>query len=162
MKNLRNLFILFISIIALNSCSKEDNPPPCPIRESISIKVNGEFIPFISGGRGIDLDNDGSGHTLTLWFDSITLNPQDEPSYSIILKLPFKKDGTNVLEEFYFSRIENTTYTQGFFDIEELQSEVFVNRNTCFITKFSGTTIIEGTEIAITDGIINLIYDEPF
>ena len=162
MKNLRNLFILFISIIALNSCSKEDNPPPCPVKNSISLKVNGEFIPFVSSGRDITLDLDGSGHTLTLWFESITPNPQEQPSYSIILKLPFKKDGTNVLEEFYFSRIENTTYTQGFFDIEELQSEVFVNRNTCFIAKFSGTTIIDGTEIAITDGIINLIYDEPF
>ena len=162
MKNLRNLFILFISIIVLNSCSKEDNPPPCPVRESISIKVSGEFIPFVCSGRDITLNLDGSGHRLTLWFESITPNPQEQPSYYFILKLPYKKDGTNVLEEFYFSRIVNTTYTQGFFDLEALQSDVIVNRNTCFITKFSGTTIIEGTEIAITDGIINLIYDEPF
>ncbi|HAT75264.1 MAG TPA: hypothetical protein DCS19_00055, partial [Flavobacterium sp.] len=116
---------------------------------------------FQISGWGLDLDNDNSGHTLTLQIFSGILNPQQD-SYAITLKLPYKKTGTNIIEEFNYFRVQNTSSFEGNFVPGELQSKVKVNRNTCFSATFSGRAIIDGNEIIITEGIINHVYSNPF
>ncbi len=163
MKEIRNLLFILTGLILLNSCSSDDdNSNPCPQSEIISMKINGELKQFEVNGWGIDLDNDGSGHTLSLWLFTGVLQPQQD-SYAITLKLPYKNTGTNIIEEFIYFRVQNGTSAESDFVIEgELESNVVVNTNSCFSATFSGSAIVNGNEIVITDGIVEHIYDEPF
>ncbi len=160
MKNIQFSLLVFISLFILNSCSNDDEPS-CPQTENISMKINGEIKQFEVNGWGIDLDNDNSGHTLTLWLETGVFNPQQD-SFAITLKLPYKKTGNNIIEEFNYFSAQNATTHQGNFVQGELQSTVTVNKSTCFSATFSGRAIIDGNEIIITEGIINHVYDDPF
>lgn len=161
MKNVKYLLLIIISISLLNSCSKNDDETSCPETENVSMKINGEQKQFVVTGWGIDLDNDGSGYTLSLWIDNGVINPQQD-SYSIVLKLPYKKRGNNIIEEFNYTRIQNATSFSGDFVQGELESKVSVNKNSCFSATFSGNLIIDGNQVIITDGVFNHTYDEPF
>jgi hypothetical protein len=163
MKEIRNLLFIFTWLILLNSCSSDDdNSNPCPQSQIISMKINGELKQFEVNGWGIDLNNDGSGHILSLWLFTGVFQPQQD-SYAITLKLPYKNTGTNIIEEFSYFRVQNGTSAESNFVIEgELESNVVVNSNSCFSTTFSGSTIVNGNEIVITDGIVEYVYDEPF
>ncbi len=125
------------------------------------MKINGEIKQFQISGRGIDLDNDNSGHTLTLYIHNGVLTPQQD-TYDITLKLSYKKTGTNIFEEFNYLRVQNGNSSQVNFILDELQNKVTVNKNTCFSATFSGHAVIDGNEIIITEGIINHIYNDPF
>lgn len=161
MRNIRCLLIVFISLFILNSCSGDDDSPSCPTTENISMKINGELKQFTISGWGIDLDNDGSGHTLSLWIYNGVFNPQQD-TYQIILKLPYKKTGSNVIEEFYYSRTQNGSSSEVDFVTGEFQSKVTINKNTCVSATFSGNVVLDGNEIVITEGVFNHVYSEPF
>jgi hypothetical protein len=160
MKNIQYALLLFISQFILNSCSK-DNEPSCPQSENISMKINGEIKQFEISGWGIDLDNNNSGHTLSLQIFSGVFNPNQD-SYAITLKLPYKKTGANIIKTFNYFRVENGSSFESDLALGELQSNVTVNKNTCFSATFSGRTIINGNEIVITEGVINHVYSNPF
>ena len=125
------------------------------------MKINGEAKQFVISGWGIDLNNDYSGHTLTLQITSGTYYPQQD-TYDITLKLPYKKTGTNIIEEFNYFRVQNTSSSASDFVLGELQSKVTVNKSSCFSATFAGKAIVDGNEIIITEGIINHVYSEPF
>lgn len=162
MKKFRNLLIAFVGFTSLNSCSNDDDSNPCPQAEIISMKINGELKQFDINGWGIDLDNDGSGHTLSLWLFTGVLQPQQD-SYAITLKLPYKNTGVNIIEEFNYFRVQNGASAESDFVVQgELESSVIINTNSCFSATFSGNAMVNGNEIVITDGIIEHIYDEPF
>ena len=161
MKNILYLLLILTSSFTLSSCSKDNETPACPQSENISMKINGEFKQFQISGRGIDLDNDNSGHTLTLQLFSGVIYPQQD-SYYITLKLPYKKTGNNIIEEFNYNRIQNLSSSEANFVLGELKSSVTVNKNTCFSATFSGRAIIDGNEIIIIEGIINHVYSNPF
>lgn len=164
MKKIKHFVIILINLILLNSCAKdsEDNrDQPCPKNEIVSMKINGEVRQFEVIGRGIDLDNAGSGHTLHLNLFTGVFSPQQN-SYAITLKLPYKGIGNNIIKEIGYLRVHNATSIEGDFLQGQLQSEVKVNSNTCFSATFSGSAIINGNEIIISEGIINHIYDDPF
>ncbi|MDT0689159.1 hypothetical protein RM549_05145 [Salegentibacter sp. F188] len=160
MKNIGLLFIIFNGILILNSCS-EDDAQPCPQTEVISMQINGQVKQFHIDGNGIDLDRDGSGHTLSLWLSTGVFQPQQD-SYAITIKLPYKKTGTNIIEKFNYFRVQNGSSAESDFVEGELQSEVIINTNSCFSATFSGRTIVDGNEIVITEGTITHIYNEPF
>ncbi len=160
MKNINSFFLLCIGLLFFN-CSEDDTQVPCPQTETISMQINGETKEFTVYGRGIDLDNDGSGHTLGLWLSSgVFASPQD--TYTIILKLPYKKTGANIVEEFTYIRAQNGSSAEGNFVEAELESNVTVNTNTCFSATFSGRATIGGNEIIITEGNLSHIYNDPF
>lgn len=161
MKNLQYLVLFFTGLLILNSCSEDHEADPCPKAEIISMKINGELKQFVVNGRGIDLDSDGSGHTLTLWLFSGVLQPQQD-SYAITLKLPYEKTGTNIIEEFRYFRVHNGNSAKGYFSDGEFQSEILSNTSSCFSATFSGRTMVDGNEIVITEGVIDHVYDEPF
>jgi len=160
MRNIRYILIIFVSQFILNSCSDDDGPD-CPASENISMKINGEIKQFVVSGRGIHLDNDNSGHTLSLKISAGVFGPTQD-SYAVTLKLPYKKTGVNIIEEFNYFRVQNLSSYEGDFVMGELQSNVTVNKNTCFSATFSGKAIINGNEIIITEGIINHTYADPF
>jgi hypothetical protein len=85
-----------------------------------------------------------------------------QDSYSISLKLPYKKTGNNIIEEFYYFRVQNTTALEAYFVPGEFQSNVTVNTKNCISLTFSGSAIIDGNEIFISEGIINHVYSDPF
>ncbi len=161
MKNIKCSLTIFISLLILSSCSKENDTQSCPESEIISMKINGEVKQFEVSGWGIDLDNDNTGHTLMLQLFNGVIYPQQD-SYDITLKLPYKKTGTNIIEEFNYFRVQNVSSAEGNFVLGEFNSRVTVNKNTCFSATFSGRAIIDGNEIIITEGIINHVYSEPF
>ncbi|GGD30748.1 hypothetical protein [Flavobacterium orientale] len=159
MKPIKLFGCIVLSLFLLNSCSSDDGPS-CPQTETITMKINGEPMEFQMSGRGIDLDNDGSGHTLSLYLSNGTFSPQN--SYSITVKLPYKRKGTNILEEFIYTRIQNTTVTEGDFVAGTLLSKVNVNTKNCISMTFSGSLIIDGNEVVITDGKIEHVYNDSF
>ncbi|WP_179320108.1 hypothetical protein [Winogradskyella helgolandensis] len=161
MKQIKYALVIFISLLVLNSCSNDDDVVSCPQTENATMKINGELMDFQIFGRGIDLDNDGSGHTLSLYLSRGVYSPQQD-TYAITLKLPFKKTGTNIIEEFNYLRVQNASSSEGDFVQAELQSSVTVNKNTCFSVTFSGSATINGNEVVITDGVINHTYNDPF
>lgn len=162
-RKIRNLILVFTGLIILNSCSNDDdNNNACPQSKTIAMKINGELKQFEVNGRGIDLDNDGSGYTLSLWLFTGVLQPQQD-SYAITLKLPYKSTGGNIIEEFNYFRTQNGTSVESDFVAQgELESNVIVNTNSCFSATFSGSAIVNGNEIVITNGIVEYIYDDPF
>jgi hypothetical protein len=161
MKNSICSLLLFTSIFIFSACSEDNATQTCPESETISMKINGELRQFQIVGWGIDLDNDNTGYTLTLQIVSGVFSPQQD-SYDITLKLPYKKTGTNIMEEFNYFRVQNGSSSEGDFVQGALQSSVTVNKNTCFSATFSGSSIIDGNEIIITEGIINHVYSDPF
>ncbi len=161
MKIIKNLTLILLSIFVLNACSKDDDTPSCPTIEKVTMKINGEYKIFTVDGWGIDLNQNDSGHTLFISFSSGTFSPQQN-SYSFTMKLPYKKTGNNIIKSFDYLRVENaTSYTVDFAQ-QELTSKVTVNRNTCFSATFSGKATVNGTEITITEGVIDNVYDDPF
>ncbi|MBU2929913.1 hypothetical protein [Winogradskyella psychrotolerans] len=161
MKSIKYGLITFISFIILNSCSNDDDAVSCPQTENATMTINGEVMDFQILGRGIDLDNDGSGHTLSLNLASGFYTPQQD-TYAVTLKLPYKKTGTDIIEEFNYLRVQNGSSAEGDFVQSELISNVTVNKNTCFSATFSGSAIIGGNEVVITEGSINHTYSDPF
>jgi hypothetical protein len=161
MRNIKYSLMIFASLFVQQSCSKEKDATTCPETEYISMKINGETMQFKASGRGIDLNEDGLGHTLSLFNFAGVLSPKQD-SYSITLKLPYKKTGIDIIEEFSYFRVQNTSSARVDFVQGELHSEVNVNTNTCFSATFSGRAIIDGNEIIITEGTMNRIYSEPF
>jgi hypothetical protein len=161
MRKIKFLLTVFISLFIFNSCSKDNDDPTCPEIENISMKINGEVKHFQIIGWGIDLNNNGSGHTLSLQIFTGVFNPQQD-SYNITLKLPYKKTGSNIIEEFNYLRVQNGTSSEVNFVSGEFQSKVTVNKNTCFCGTFSGRVVVDGNEIVITKGILNHVYTNPF
>lgn len=161
MANIKYAVIIFISLFLLNSCSKDEDELSCPETETVSMKINGELMQFQLFGRGIDYNGGDSGHTLSLYLVTGTYYPQQD-TYNITLKLPYKKTGKNIFKEFIYLRIQNLTSVESDFVQSELQSEVTINRSTCFSATFSGRAVIDGKEVIITEGIINHVYSDPF
>lgn len=161
MRNILCLFIIFIGLFVLNSCSENNDISSCSLNENISMKINGDFKQFQIIGWGINLNNSNLGHTLHLQIFTGVLNPSQD-SYEIILKLPYKKTGSNIIEEFNYFRIENGSSLEVNFVLGEFQSSVTVNNNTCFSATFSGSIIIDENEITITEGVFNHTYSNPF
>jgi hypothetical protein len=158
---MKNIVTILISLFVLNSCSNNSDEPNCPENELASMKINGEEMQFAVSGWGINIDNDGIGHTLKIQLTAGVVSPQQN-SYSVTLKMPYKKVGNNIIEGIYYLRVQNATSVEGNFIQAEVQSKVTVNKNSCISATFSGNTIIDGNEVTISDGIIQHVYDDPF
>ncbi|MBW8241586.1 hypothetical protein K1F50_02155 [Muricauda oceani] len=162
MKKQLHLLMFFVSLPLLNSCSDDDSQQPCPETEIASMEINDELKQFDINGRGIDIDNDGTGHTLSLWLMTGVLQPQQD-TYAITIKLPYKQTGINIIEEFNYFRVQNGTSSEiDFIAQGKLESNVKVNTNSCFSATFSGSVVLNGNEIIITEGIVEHVYDDPF
>ncbi|MEM0543317.1 hypothetical protein WFZ85_11880 [Flavobacterium sp. j3] len=98
---------------------------------------------------------------MTLHLVTGVYTPQQD-TYDIILELPYKKTGTNVVEAFKYFRVANGNSFQGDFALSELETKVTVNTNTCFSATFSGRATIGNSEVIITEGIIMHVYTDPF
>ncbi len=161
MKKYIGLLLIFICLSILYACSDDDSQT-CSETEMASMEIDNELKQFDINGRAIDLDNDGTGHTLRLWLMTGDLQPQQD-TYAITIKLPYKQTGNNIIEEFRYSRVQNGTSSEIDFVAQgELESNITVNTNSCFNATFSGNVILNGNEIIIGDGIIEHIYDDPF
>lgn len=156
MRHLKFTITILISFLFLNSCSKEEDSLPCPQTENISMKINGEEMQFRAMAWGIVQEP-----TLELEIAAGVFAPQHN-SWSLSLKLPYKKTGNNLIEELLYTRVINSTTVQGYFEPGDLQSQVTVNTKNCISLTFSGRIVIDGNEIVITDGIINYVYPKAF
>lgn len=160
MKKNKYFLLIFTCFLILNACS-DDDIQTCPQAEIASMQINGELKQFDISGWGINLDNDGSGHTLSLMLFTGVFQPQQD-SYSVTIKLPYKKTGENIVEEFNYFRVQDGTSAEGDFVQGEFESKVLVNTNSCFSASFSGSAIIDGNEIIIQEGVVEHVYAEPF
>lgn len=156
MRHLKFTITILISFFFLNSCSKEEDGLPCPQTENISMKINGEAMQFRAMGWGI-----GQDETLELQIAAGVFSPEHN-SWTLSLKLPYKKTGNNIINELHYSRVNNSTTLQGYFEPGDFQSQVTVNTKNCVSLTFSGSIVIDGNEIVITEGIINYVYPKPF
>lgn len=161
MKNLQYFVMLFLGLFLASSCSKDTEPQACPQTENISMKINGEEKEFEMQGWGIEINKDGTGHTLQLVIASGVFSPSQD-SYSISMLLPYKKTGENIIEKFKYLRVQNATSAGGDFVPGNLQSTVTVNSSTCISMSFSGSLTIDGDEIIISEGIISHTYPKAF
>ncbi|RZK04901.1 MAG: hypothetical protein EOO46_16245 [Flavobacterium sp.] len=153
------LLILFVSIsFILSSCSDDDAPEiPCSPTK-LTMKVNGEASEQVAGGRGIDWHWTRKIHILHLNFYT-DIHTQGLSSLSI--SLPFKKTGKNIIEQFGFNEIVDGEFVFRNLIGEDFETEVIINRSTCFYATFSGKFVLNGQEIEITDGIVSYEYEEP-
>jgi len=136
----------------LLSCSNDDNNGVSLDPEtSISMKINGVEYDFQNTGYGIDLVQ--GGHKLTLWMMSY-----DNPYKDIIISLKFKKKGKNVIDV-----ISYTSYEEQIVDLQSisLTDEVFVNSQNGFKAEFEAVFQNGEELIIISEGKINVVYDEP-
>lgn len=160
MKNKISIISVFLLVFCFvfSSCSDDNSEPPC-LETNVSMVINGELQNFYVLGRGIDLRQ--NGYELSLSFDRRNNEiPLREQGISIVL--PYKKTGANLIESFYYHQYFDGVSFDGDFIDGEFESEVFVNRNTCFYATFSGKLNNGNQEIVITDGIISVEYDPPF
>jgi hypothetical protein len=158
MRNIKLNFLLLLLTVLSLSCSKEDNNDVC-LETNISMVINGELQTFQATGRGIDLNQDG-GYTLRIWLSRGSTNPLLEQS--ILLVLPYKKRGDNVLENFMYNQYTNGTTFNGDFTNGTMESKVITNSRTCFYATFSGTFNDGNQEFVITDGKLNYQYETSF
>jgi hypothetical protein len=154
--------VFFISVIVLlSSCSKDDSKSDenASCQETkITMLVNGESQSFHAYGRGIDIRSDG--YELSLNFGREEQNPYQEQS--IVLHLPYKATGQNIIEQFIYSQYKDNTLFRGDFLEGELQSNVITNTKNCFRMTFSGKLSDANQEVVITEGKISYTYEEPF
>lgn len=158
MKTLKHLILILTAIFLLNACS--DDGDTCPSNNFITATINGEERQFVVNSWGIDLNPDGRGHTLQVAMTTGGFPSQD--SYTLSFTLPYKKKGNNIVTEMYYSQWQNGTYIEGTFEPQELQTKVTTNKSSCISATFSGSATFEGTEIIITDGVLDHVYGDPF
>lgn len=155
-------FLILSCLPILNCCSNDDDSQICPQTKIASMEINEELKQFDTNGWGIDLDNDGTGHSLSLWLTAGVLQPQQD-TYAITIKLPYKQTGTNIIESFSYFRVEGGTSNEIDFVAQgALESNVMVNTNSCFSATFSGSVFFNENEVVIENGVVEHIYDEPF
>jgi hypothetical protein len=154
-KLLNTTALLILTILGLVSCSNDDEQV-CMVT-NITMTINGETQSFQAYGRGISLRQNGYELELNLSRRVGTFSEQD-----VLLVLPYKKTGNNVIEHFFYSHnINNTTFEGDFMD-GEFQSKVLTNTSNCFYATFSGKLNDNNQEIIITDGILSYEYEESF
>ena len=161
----RQPFIKFIFAIvstAFLSCSHDKNDNEVVIScipTNVSMVVNGEQQNFQAVGRGINLHQDG--YALDINIDRRSLESTNEQGAYI--KLPYKLTGSNLIQNFIYHQYINNVSFDGDFVVEgDFQSEVLINRETCFFATFSGTLNNGNQEIVITKGVISYTYEVPF
>ncbi|MCF6133424.1 hypothetical protein [Flavobacterium wongokense] len=153
----KKIIILALTIASLiTACSSSDSQDCQPT--SITMKVNGELQTFEPIGRSIDLE--GNGHRLQLDFHRGNSDPFSEQAVSLILR--YKKTGQNVIEKIIYFH-----HTAGYsLDAEitqpQIQSNVEINRTTCFYATFSGTFTNGTLAEEITEAKVSYTYEEPF
>ena len=160
MINIKNFVIILISISQLSSCSKDSGTPNSSQNEIMSMKINGQAKQFQFAGRGLSFYN-GEYGTLRIDLFTGVLSPQQD-SYAITLELPYKGIGNNIIKEIRYFRVKDATSIGGDFVQGQLQSNVKENTELRFSATFSGSTVIDGNKISITEGIINHVYEDPF
>lgn len=150
-----NALILSLSII-LTGCSDKQTGV-CP-EINVTMKVNGELQSFEVLGYGIDLTP--NGHMLHLNLHRGSQDPFREQGIAIFL--PYKKTGTNVIEQFIYHQYIDDMAFDGDFTDGEFESRVITNTNTCFYATFSGK-LHDGTrQVVITEGTLSYTYVNPF
>lgn len=161
MKNPAYLLLLFLSPLVLNSCSKESAPPACPEVPSLSMKINGEEKEFVVQGRGIEPNADGTGHILHLILVNGKYYPTQD-THTLSIKLPYKEIGNNIFTEFDYHRAAGGSSAVASFIPGNLQNSVHTNTNTCVSMTFSGSATMDGSELVISEGIVDHVYENPF
>jgi hypothetical protein len=156
MKNLTSTTLLFLLFFGLLACSEEEEQT-CRVT-NVTMTVNGEVQTFQAIGRGISLRQ--SGYELQLNFYRGSSSPFREQS--IAMKLPYKKTGNNIIEQFIYNQyIDNVAFSGDFVE-GELQSKVITNTSKCFYATFSGQLNDGNQVVVITDGSISYEYEESF
>ena len=154
-------FTFAILSIALLACSNDNNHEvtlEC-IPTNVSMTVNGDVQTFQAIGRGIDITE--NGYILSINLDRRNFGSTNEQG--VYLELPYKRTGKNLIKNFiYHQYINNVPFDGNFVTDGNFQSEVLINRETCFSATFSGTLKIGAQEIVITKGVLNYTYETPF
>lgn len=150
------LLLLFICF-TFSSCSKDDDEMDC-VETNFSMVVNGEVINFQNLGYGIDWDWENGGHDLQLNYYH---NSEEHGEQNVYFMLRHMTAGKNIIEEFHYSAIRDENGESRNLVNEGLQSDIIINRNTCFYATFSGTFNVGDQEIVLGDGKASCIYDEP-
>ena len=158
MKNFLSITLLCIFLsVNFYSCSDDDKEIVCS-QTNVTITINDEVKNFQAIGRGIDLR--ANGYELQINLYRSESDPFIEESISI--KLPYKRTGENIIEQFQYNQYMNGVFFSGDFLNGEFQSNVISNTNKCFSATFSGVLSDDNQEVIITDGQITYQYDEPF
>ncbi|MFV0571059.1 MAG: hypothetical protein ACK5M1_01335 [Xanthomarina gelatinilytica] len=157
-KILYNSTLLILILSTLYSCSNDDDNEQQCMETNVTMTVNGESQTFQAIGRGIDLRQ--NGYELHLNLDRRNTDPFREQG--IVIILPYKKTGENIIEQFiYHQYIDNTPFNGDFLD-GEFQSNVITNTNKCFYATFSGILNNGNQEVIITEGKLSYEYEKPF
>ena len=159
MKKLSLKIVLFILILlSFISCSNDDSDQEVCLENKAVMKINGENQTFDVDGYGINARE--NGHVLILNLARRGNNPFREQF--IIIRLPFKMTGENIIEQFAYSQNIDNTLFNGNYVNDEFESRVITNTDNCFYATFSGKISDGNQEITITDGLISHEYGTPF
>lgn len=158
-KNLPVIVLLLVLLtLVLTSCSNDDDSEQVCMETNVIMTVNGELQTFEALGRGIDLRQNGYLLQLNLY------RRGNDPfrEQSIVIKLPYKKTGENILEQFLYRQYIDNTLFEGDFLNGEFESNVITNSRNCFYATFSGKLSDGNQEVIITDGTVSFKYEPPF
>lgn len=157
---MKNKIIYSLLFLILLSCSKDDDNQTCVDADSTMV-INGELQTFQTLGYGIDLVSlNPISHELQInLYRSSTGSFNEQNIYFI---LPYKKTGKNKITEFHYSESSISQNFEGDFINGEFECNVKSNSRKCFYATVSGKLVIGNQTVEITDGIISVVYDEPF
>lgn len=150
--------LLFLLTLGLTSCSKDDDSQQVCMETSVTMTVNGELQEFQALGRGIDLRQ--NGYLLQLNLDRRSTDRSREQT--MVIRLPYKKTGENIIEEFLYRQYINGISFSGDLINEDFQSHVTTNTRNCFYATFSGKISDGNQEVIFSDGIVSFKYEPPF
>jgi hypothetical protein len=154
-KIITRLFTLLLFIVT--SCSDNEISNKCE-QTNITILIDGELLTFEAISRGILLTS--NGYKLTVGFNRRVESPLVEQN--ILITLPYKKTGKNIIKNFFYSQYKNSVYFEGDFINGELQSNVTKNSKSCFSTTFNGK-LNNGTQDIVIESVkVSYQYQEPF
>ncbi len=155
----RIIFCLVLFAVTISCSSDDDNetaPLPCPVF-NVSFIQDGEAVEFTQSGFGLSLRQDG--YDLELYFGS-TDNSNGVTSRNLSISVTYGATGTNVIDELAYSQNSNTGRISTDLVNESFQTEVLINSDTCFSATFSGSIDLGNEQVVITNGIMNVQYEE--
>jgi hypothetical protein len=148
--------LLTLLLLTLVACSDGGSPATDPVMR-ISMKINGVERVFISYGRGITIQSDGS-YKLDAQFYTSDTQAQPGEYFSFVMK--YKRKGHNVIDQMYI--FANPAGMSDNFATGTFENHVTVNNRKQITATFSAIMGSGDEMVTITDGYINCFYDPPF
>lgn len=148
-------YIFLLIATLLLACSKDSDPSIN--QTNIRMKINGVERTFNLSGYGINLMANGK-HRLSIQMYTNDVSGVSEEY--ITISLIYKKKGNDIIDA--FTCFANPNGNQANATGNSFHNKVTINNRKQFAAKVWGTMTNGTSTVEITDGIIEVVYNDPF